>query len=62
MLLKVVLLIIIKKINTQIEKVMNNNQCLRKDSSLKSKHKEIYKSQHHGKLNYDLYHLMLAFN
>jgi len=53
---------IVGKINNQIEKVFNNKQCVKKDNSLKYKHKEIYKSQHKGKLNYDLYHLMLDFN
>jgi hypothetical protein len=53
---------IIKKINKQIEKVMDKKQSLEKDNHLKSKHKEIYKSQHPGKLDYDLYHLMLDFN
>ena len=53
---------IIIKINVQVEKVMNKKQCLTRDSRLKSKHKEIYKSQHQGKLDYDLYHLMLAFD
>ena len=53
---------IIIKINTQIEKVMDKKQCLKKDSRLEFKHKEIYKSKHHGKLDYDFYHLMLAFN
>jgi hypothetical protein len=48
---------IIRKINTRIEKVMDSKQYLVKDCSLKYKHKEIYKSRHQGKLNYDLYHL-----
>jgi hypothetical protein len=53
---------IIRNINTQIEKVMDNKQCLKKDSRLEFKQKEIYRSKHYGKLDYDLYHLMLAFN
>ncbi len=53
---------IVEKINNQIEKVFNKKQCVKKDNSLKYKHKEIYKSQHKGNLNYDLYHLMLDFN
>lgn len=53
---------IVVKINNQIQKVFSKKQYVKKDISLKYKHKEIYKSQHKGKLNYNLYHLMLDFN
>lgn len=53
---------IILKINARIEKVMEQSHCLISDNLLKCKHEEIYKSHHAGKLDYDLFHLMLDFS
>jgi hypothetical protein len=54
--------VIITKINEQIEIVLNKEQCIAKINDAKYTHNEIYISKHPGKLNYDLYHLMLDFN
>ncbi len=53
---------IVEKINKQIEKILDNNQQLEEDSHINFGNEAIYKSKHHKKLDYDLYHLMLAFN
>ena len=53
---------IVIKINEQIEAALNKEQCITENNDAKYSHKEIYISKHPGKLNYDLYHLMLDFN
>jgi hypothetical protein len=53
---------IIQKINARIQKVMAASQCLVPVYLLESQPLEIYKSRHDGKLDYDLFHLMLDFN
>ncbi|MCW3103443.1 MAG: hypothetical protein JWO09_1883 [Bacteroidetes bacterium] len=53
---------IVVKINQQIEDSLNKKEVLQIVTESKFKHSEIYKSEHLGKIDYSLYHLMLNFN
>ncbi|HEY4785718.1 MAG TPA: hypothetical protein VIH57_06700 [Bacteroidales bacterium] len=53
---------IVLKINQQVSKTLSNEQCLVMENNPQYNASEIYKSKHKGKLEYDLFHLMLDFN
>lgn len=53
---------IVIEINKKIESLLDKNQCLAKDDSKRFNRVDVYKSAHPAKLQYPLYHLMLAFN
>ena len=52
---------IIDKINYQIEQIYDSEQCITKSSNGRFHHKDIFISEHKGRLNYNFYHFMLNF-
>lgn len=52
---------ILTNINSEVIRVYDKAQCLIKNTNKKLNHDEIYTSNHKGKLEYDLYHLILNF-